>query len=55
MDPLIREFPSKKFYDGKLLDGPNVEDRKNNNIVVPQTLQSFMNRSVIFVGVEYQE
>jgi senataxin len=29
MHPLIREFPSNHFYDGRLVDGPNIGTRKH--------------------------
>ncbi|KAG0537776.1 hypothetical protein BDA96_03G177100 [Sorghum bicolor] len=29
MHPFISQFPNQMFYDGKIIDGPNVEDYNN--------------------------
>lgn len=30
MHPSISRFPNKNFYDGKIIDGPNVKDHCNS-------------------------
>ena len=46
MHPNIRAFPSKKFYDGKLMDGPEIATR----VLIPElkTIGNNFSRTVFF-------
>jgi superfamily I DNA and/or RNA helicase len=51
MAPMIREFPSDKFYQQRLVDGETIFKRK-----VPELLTPFsMERSVIFIDLKYSQ
>ena len=53
MHPLIRQFPSDKFYHGKITDGEIVSQRKLDNEM--HTLSTLMRRSIFFDILSSQE
>ena len=48
MAPAIREFPSSRFYQGRLVDAPQLEQRE-----MPAFLERFAGRNVAFVDVGF--
>lgn len=48
MAPMIRHFPSKRFYNDRLVDSDPVKER-----LEPSFLSGFEKRNVIFVDVKY--
>jgi superfamily I DNA and/or RNA helicase len=48
MAPLIRHFPSRRFYQSRLVDAASVADR-----TTPPFLECFNNRNVAFIDVKF--
>jgi superfamily I DNA and/or RNA helicase len=48
MAPMIRTFPSRRFYQNRLIDAASVAER-----AVPPFLECFNGRSVAFVDIKY--
>jgi hypothetical protein len=53
MDSLIRAFPSRRFYQDRLVDGENVRERARDLTLVPACLREFMGKNLLFINVEY--
>lgn len=48
MAPLIRQFPSRRFYQNRLIDAASITSRP-----CPDFLEGFANRNVAFLDVKY--
>ena len=48
MDPSISQFPNAEFYDRKILDGPNVIDKRREKLFLRQTMYG----SYLFINVD---
>jgi superfamily I DNA and/or RNA helicase len=48
MAPLIRHFPSRRFYQNRLIDAASVTSR-----ACPPFLEGFANRNVAFLDVKF--
>lgn len=48
MAPLIRQFPSSRFYQNRLIDSEQVKDR-----IMPEFLSLFDKRNVCFLDIKY--
>ncbi len=48
MAPIIRTFPSRRFYHDRLIDAESIISRP-----APSFLQNFTERSVIYIDIKY--